>query len=290
MSRRLLSPRGAVPALEDQGGREAFIARQRIGGPGSRRHAPSRRAAARARRRRRAVAAGLLVLAAAGAAFGVRWLLTAPRFAVTAVEVRGTSRVPAEQIAAAAGITAGTNLWRIDPAAVAARVQALPEIRRADVVRELPNRVAILVEERRPFTLVSAGRLHWLDEEGYLLGEEQQAVTPPGPVISGLTDEELRAMRTEPSPRVRQAIALIRTLLRAGSPLAAAISEIDMSRREGPVLYTVDGIEVRLGSEDWESRLTRLEGVLGQVAAHGGVRGIDLRFRDQVVLTKGGAG
>ena len=61
-----------------------------------------------------------------------------------------------------------------------------------------------------------------------------------------------------------------------------------MSRREGPVLYTVDGVEVRLGSEDWEERLARLEGVLGQVAAQD-VRTVDLRFRDQVVFQREGA-
>jgi cell division septal protein FtsQ len=53
----------------------------------------------------------------------------------------------------------------------------------------------------------------------------------------------------------------------------------------------VDGIEVRLGTEDWEERLARLEGVLAQVARQGpAVTGIDLRFRDQVILTGGGQG
>ena len=75
---------------------------------------------------------------------------------------------------------------------------------------------------------------------------------------------------------------------RPGSALAAEISEIDMSRREGPVLYTVDGVEVRLGVENWEERLARLEGVLAQVATHD-VRMVDLRFRDQVVFQRGGS-
>jgi cell division septal protein FtsQ len=179
----------------------------------------------------------------------------------------------------------GTNLWRVDPDQVRGRLEALPEIRRADVVRELPNRVSILVEERRPFTLVHAARLHWLDEDGRLLGEERQAVATEVPVISGLSEEELATMRTAPGPRARAAIALIRALLRTGSTLAGEISEIDMSRPEGPVLYTVDGVEVRLGSEEWEERLARLEGVLAQVATQD-VQGVDLRFRDQVVLRK----
>jgi cell division septal protein FtsQ len=80
-------------------------------------------------------------------------------------------------------------------------------------------------------------------------------------------------------------------LLRSGSALAQEVSEIDMSRADGPVLYTVDGVEVRLGTEEWEERLARLERVLRQVGRDGEpVRAIDLRFRDQVVLTKGGQG
>ncbi len=284
----LVSPRGGPPALDDRGERTAFIARQRVGRPAAPRRRP---AAARRPRWRVALAAAGGVLALAGAAAGVTWVLTAPRFAVRSVEVRGASRVPASRILAAAAIAPGTNVWRIDPTAVALRVQTLAGIRRAELTRELPNHVTILVEERRPFTLVSGNRLHWLDEEGWLLGEETQAVAPPMPVITGLSEDEVATMRTRPSAKARTAIALIRALLRSGSPLASEISEIDMSRREGPVLYTVDGIEVRLGTEDWEERLARLEGVLTQVAASAdGVSSIDLRFRDQVVLRKGGRG
>jgi cell division protein FtsQ len=268
----------------DLGERRAFIARQRV------RHA---------RRRRRAVVrvvrlvalgvAGLVVVA--GSAAGARWLLTAPRFAVASVEVQGTSRVSADRVRSAAGIDPGTNVWRVDPAAVAARVAAVPEIRRAEVIRRLPNRVVILVEERRPFTLLHAGRLHWLDEEGHLLDEVSQAVVPTAPVVSGLSEAELTSMRTDPSPRAREAIALIRALLRRGSALAGEISEIDVSRNDGPVLYTVDGVEIRLGNDEWGERLARLERVLRQVVRDGEVvRAIDLRFRDQVVLTKGGPG
>jgi cell division protein FtsQ len=232
-------------------------------------------------------AAAVILLAGVGAAAGAaRWVTTSPRFAVAAVEVRGASRVPETRILAAAGIVPGANLWTLDARQVVSRVEALPEIRRADLVRELPNRVRIVVEERRPFTLVHAARLHWMDEDGRVLGEERRAVAPGTPVISGLTEEELASMRTSPGPKARAAVTLIRALLRSGPALAAEISEIDMSRPEGPVLYTVDGVEVRLGAEDWDERLARLEGVLAQVATQD-VSGVDLRFKDQVVLRRG---
>jgi cell division protein FtsQ len=278
VSRSLISPRGRPPALGDFGDRATAVAGQRV--PRGRR--PPRRPV----HWRRLLGAGALI-AGTAAAVGAAgyWALTTPRFAVVAVEVRGASRVPAQRILEVSGIARGTNLWRVDPGHVRARLETLPEIRRADVVRELPNRVSIQVEERRPFTLVHAARLHWVDEDGRLLGEESHAVATEVPVISGLSEEELVTMRTRPGPRARAAIALIRALLRTGSALAAEISEIDMSRPEGPVLYTVDGVEVRLGSEEWEERLARLEGVLTQVATQG-VHGVDLRFRDQVVLKR----
>lgn len=278
----IASPRGRGPALSDLGERSGLIARQRLVRSGRR---PWRRLG----RRLALVVAALLVLAVQAA--GATWLLTSALFRVEAVQVRGASRLPAERVLAAAGIAAGTNFWRLDAGAVVARLEALAEIRRAELIRELPNRVVILVEERRPFTLVHGGRLHWIDEEGRLVGEERDAVASPAPVISGLTEEEMAGMRTRPSAKARAAIALIRALLRSGSPLASEISEIDMSRREGPVLYTVGGIEVRLGDENWEERLARLEGVLAQVGRPGtAVSAIDLRFRDQVVLTRGGRG
>ncbi|MGH7312189.1 MAG: cell division protein FtsQ/DivIB [Candidatus Rokuibacteriota bacterium] len=276
----LVSPRGRAPALSDLGERGGLIARQRLARPGRRR---------RLARTLALVGGGLLVLGLQAA--GVAWVLTTDHFGVRVVEVRGTSRVSPDRVLAAAEIAAGTNFWRLDGAAVTARIEALPEIRRAELIRELPNRVVILVEERRPFTLVHGTRLHWIDEEGRVLGEEREAVASPAPVISGLTEEELAAMRTQPSAKARAAIALIRALLRSGSPLAGQISEIDMSRRDGPVLYTVGGIEVRLGYEEWEQRLARLEGVLAQVGGQNtAVIAIDLRYRDQVIFKKGGRG
>ena len=263
------------------GERSTFVARQRVGRP--KRPRPGRRARLR---RLFHIALTVAVVAAAGGA-AIHWVLTTQRFAVASVEVRGVSRVPPDQILAVAAIPRGTNIFKLDTMGVTGRVESLPEVRRADVIRELPNRVVISVEERRPFTLVHGGRLHWMDEEGRLLGASPEAVAPPMPVISGLSPDELASMRTAPAPKARAAIGVIRALLRTGNGLAAEISEIDMSRREGPVLYTVDGVEVRLGTEDWDERLARLEGVLSQIATQD-VRTVDLRFRDQVVFQRGG--
>jgi cell division protein FtsQ len=278
----VLSPRPDRPARVDLAEKAPIITGQRV-----RRHWRIRRRLARGVRRalRLAGVAAALGTIAAGGALTTRWLMSSPRFAVAEIEVRGASRLSRDAIVAAAGLAPGVNLFRLDARAAMRGVEALPEVRRAEVVRHFPNRVVVHVEERRPFTLVHAGRLHWVDEQGRPAGAEPRAVAVPVPVISGLSADELASAAGAPSERVSNGLALLRLLLRSGSPLTAQISEIDVSRPEGPVLFTVEGVEVRLGREDWETRLPRLQGVLAQVASSGeAVSSIDLRFRDLVVL------
>jgi len=277
----LLSPRGSSRNYADVSDRPAPVVQQRV------RRQTSRRLRARRLARWRRVALVALVAATVLGTEGavLRWLLTSPRFAVTTVEVRGAGRLQEERVREVAGVAPGTNVFRVDTAAAAERLQQLPEVRHADVTRALPARVVISIEERRPFTLVHAGRLHWIDEDGVAFGAERRAVPTDAPIITGLTPEEVAAMRSAPSAKARVAIGLIRAIRHAHPSLLGEISEIDVGGGEGPVLYTLDGVEVRLGVDDWDGRLARLEGVLGQLAATGqAVNSIDLRFRDQVVL------
>lgn len=278
----VLSPRALAHDLADLATARRLTAGQRV----------SRR------RRRRALdqvwGLGRLMLGLAGAAAllgaavgGVQWALGSPRFAVQAseVEVTGLSRLTREEVLRAAGIEATQHLLRLDPVAMVGGIEALPQVRRAEVIRRLPNHMQIVVEERRPFTLVHAGRLHWIDEGGVAMGTEPRAVPVPLPVLSGLSPDELAQGGRTPSPRMATGLALLRVLLRTGGPLLGQISEVDVSRGDGPVLYTLDGIEIRLGAEDWEARIARLLGVLAQLSATGeAVSAIDLRFRNQIIL------
>jgi len=285
----VLSPRGAARGgLADLAEPTVAMADQRLD-----RRRRRRRMLRLARRAGAWFCVGLLVVALGGAlASGGRWLLTAPRFAVQGVEVAGQSQLSADEVVAASGLGPGQNLFRLDARRAVAGVEALPLVRRAELVRAFPNRVTLLVEERQPFVLVHAGGLHspaealyWVDEQGVPLGPETRAVALDAPLVSAVGAGDVAVAGRTPSGRVAAGVALIRTLMRAQSSLLREISEVDVSRPEGPVLYMLDGVEVRLGSEDWDERLGRLGGVLAQLRTSGQrATSIDLRFRDQVVL------
>lgn len=278
----VLSPRGVSHGgLADLAEPTAAMAGQRLD-----RRRRRRRALRRIRRVGGWLCAGALLAAVSGPlATGAASFFETSRFAIERVEVAGQSRLSADEVVRASGLARGQNLWSLDARRAVAGVEALPLVRRAEMVRAFPNRVTLMVEERRPFTLVNAGGLHWVDEHGVPLGPETRAVTLDAPVISGVGAEDVTDARRMPSERILAGVALLRTLLRSQSSLLSDISEVDVSRPEGPVLYMLDGIEVRLGSEDWDGRLGRLGGVLAQLRASGQtVTSIDLRFRDQVVL------
>jgi cell division protein FtsQ len=213
------------------------------------------------------------------------WMRRTPLLATHAVEVTGARRLDEATVRAAAGIEPGTNLLAVDVAAAEARVAGLPGVRRAHVVRHLPGRVTVLLEEREPHALVNAGGLHWVDAEGYLVTTDARPGATGLPILTGVGAPAPGT--TAPSEGLRGGLALLHVLQRTSGRLAARVSEVDLSTRPyGPVLYLVDGIEVRLGSDAWSDRLARLDGVLGELDARGErVASIDLRFRDQVVLT-----
>lgn len=67
---------------------------------------------------------------------------------VDQVKVTGAEELPADQLVATSGITAGTPMMRVDLRAAEARLSDLPQIASADVRRVWPRTVVITVSER----------------------------------------------------------------------------------------------------------------------------------------------
>src|SRR5262249_13094070 len=172
---------------------------------------------------------------------------TTPLLAVRQVDVQGARRVPEGALRSAAGIEPGTNLLALEVGQVVERLEGVPGVRRARVVRELPDRVTLVIEEREPYALVNvagvAGGLFWIDADGYLVGRERHAAAPALPILSGV---ELPADGADHpvGDRLYAGLALLRAVQRAGGRVVRRLSEIDVDHAAGPVLYTVDGIHV----------------------------------------------
>lgn len=132
----------------------------------------------------------LRVLVAAGAVVGVLLLLVGllftPLFDVDHVTVAGQFRTDPEDVVAAAGIDRGEPLVTADLGAAARRIEALPWVDEATVVRSWPGTLRYRVVERQPAAQGADGAWVAVDGDGRVL------VTLDGeptdlPVVEGVT-------------------------------------------------------------------------------------------------------
>ncbi|WP_432478731.1 cell division protein FtsQ/DivIB [Nocardioides sp. GXQ0305] len=119
----------------------------------------------------------LLGLLLVGLLVGTVWLFWFSSYlSVRSVEVSGAERLGDAEVLAAADVAEGEPLARVDLATVQARVQALADIRSAEVTRTWPDTVTISVEERIPVAVVEiGGRLRGLDVEGVVFRDYRSA-------------------------------------------------------------------------------------------------------------------
>ncbi len=124
--------------------------------PGERQPASGRPARRLGRTRRSPWRAAFFGVIAVGVLVGVSYAFLGPKvLVVRSVVVSGTHLVPASQVRAAAGIPLGEPLLRVNTAAAARRVEAITQVRSAQVSKSWPDRILITVQERTPVLAVA---------------------------------------------------------------------------------------------------------------------------------------
>jgi cell division protein FtsQ len=96
------------------------------------------------------------------------WLIAfSSVFGVRTIQVHGNHLLSADQVRAAADISDGTPLVRVDTSAATKRVERLAEVASAQVSTSFPSTVVITIEERVPVGyLRRAGRVELVDRTG----------------------------------------------------------------------------------------------------------------------------
>ena len=213
-----------------------------------------RRFAGRARRRRwltwRPVAVVAAVLALLVLTGWVVWF--SPLLGAREVQLVGADRVTREEVEALAAPELGRPLARLDADALRQRVEQLPEVASAQVLRVWPSTVEVRVTERVPVAAVPSGRSFSLvDADGVQV--EAVAEAPAGlPVVSAETvtagDDALLA-----AARVLEALP---------PELGSQVTGTTAGTPDSVVLTLASGARVVWGSPDDSERKVRVLQVL----------------------------
>ena len=194
------------------------------------------------------VAAVVAVLAAAA------WVvLASPLLAVRTIEVTGTQRLAAADVAAVAEPARGVPLARVDTGQIAEQLRELPLVRAVEVERSWPSTVRVAVTERQAMAAVpgAEGGFDVVDTDGVVM--ESSAEAPAGvPVVQ--VD-----VASAGSETVREAVDVLGAL---PVDLRGQVTTVSAATRDSVTLTLGSGATVFWGSADDSERKAQVLAVL----------------------------
>lgn len=194
-------------------------------------------------------------------------LLSAPGFAIKAIELQGTTHLSQADVERIAGIRVGDNVFKVGLDDVRARLLAEPWIAGAEVRRRLPGTYSIRITERKAIALLARSEL-------YLVSEQGQAFKPLGPndpadlpLITGLEGAVLARDPLDGAAVLKDIVSLLRDYAAVGLSRRDMLSEVHVEADETLSCYVgADATYVRLGKPPYRNKLRRLREVLSQLA------------------------
>ena len=208
----------------------------------------------------RSIALGFALLASAAAAYGVARATSL--FAIQTVRVEGTTPAVARLVQRELRPLLGTSLLAIDAEDLAARVEALPDVRSAAFDRAFPHALVVDVRRELPAAVLRSRSESWLlSERGRVLRRVERGAHPRLPRIWSAGQVEAGALVRD---RPTAAAARVVSELRRGFP--ARVRTV-AAGREGIVLQLGSGLDLRLGDpDDLALKLAVAARVIGLVA------------------------
>ena len=244
-------------------------------------------------RRRLLLAVCVLVVTSAGYA-GSRLAESSgesPRFILAALEIEGLDRLEGRQVMAASGLSVGDNILDLDLQVVQDRIEAMPWVERAVILRKPPDRLVVSLVERQRSAWIDASALRTVDGNGVLLpdvGPDDSIANLDLPVISGLdvSLDTLRVGEAVPDSSLIRVLDWLREANAADRDFCMNISEI-ATTREGAlrILLVGDGLEIRMPFDNVRDRLQVLRTAMPRIYREClDPDYVDLRFARQVVV------
>ena len=225
----------------------------------------------------RIVLAGALV---ACMVFGVRaglrrFLWENPDYILSEVEITSDGSLAREQVMRTAGIREGENIFRIDISQAREALAELPQVESVEIQRILPNKIAIVMSERKPVAWITAKNNAdpSTSERSFLVGRKGILIKTNKllpeylhlPVISGVSTDEMQAGQIVEAPEIKAALELIRKNTEGVLQPRFEAKAIDLSKGYCMVVTDSNGERITFGLDQIDSQFERLEIVLNKI-------------------------
>jgi cell division protein FtsQ len=234
------------------------------------------------------VAAGVVCLAGLGAAWLYHYGERSWRFRVESsdnIEITGTQNVTKAQIMEVMGADIGRNIFFIPLAQQKTQLEQIPWVESASVMRFVPNRLMVVIQERTPVAFARVGPRMALIDGGGTLMELSSKHKYSFPVILGMNPGEPLSTR---APRMKTYAEMVLELDSGGARYSQDLSEVDLSDLEDVKVRVNDpagDVLVHLGSSDYLRRykiyVSHAQGWRQQFQK---LESVDLRYDNQIIV------
>lgn len=239
---------------------------------------------------RAAVIMFVVVAAGGGVGAGARgfwnWMTHSPRFAIREIVVRTEDKVSEAEVVRLANLNLGDNIFSFHLRECVDAIEIHPWVRRASVMRELPDRVIVEVSERKPVALVGLTSLYYVDEEGEVFKKVLPGERMDYPVFTGITLRDLVEDKDSVEPLIGLGLEVLDVAESSVIFSPDHMSEVHLDRAYGATLVRVsDGLRVRVGRGDLAKKWERLEHALMELGSESAkVAELDLNFEGRVTV------
>lgn len=219
-----------------------------------------------------------------GLGLGVAWaaryyVKTSPRFAIREIITTGANHRTPEQLAAAAGVRKGQNVFTADLDGARARLLADPWISEATLARQLPGTVFLRVVEREAAGIVATndgsvkaagGETYLVTRDGAIIkrlesGDPNDLTVVTGVVLQQLVDDREGAART-----IRRALDLASDYEHGPLAQRAPLEEVHVEGSgELTLVIGKSAIALRMGEPPYRRKLEQAVRVVSELDRRG---------------------
>jgi cell division protein FtsQ len=205
------------------------------------------------------------------------------------IQITGNKHVSRAQILQVMGGDIGRNVYFVPLSDRRKAMEQIPWVQSASVMRLLPNRLRVDIQERTPVAFVQLGQhVELIDGEGVVMDIPASTRTNWAfPVIVGMRENDPLSTR---AARMKIYQKLIADLDSTGEKNSVDLNEVDLSDPENvkvTVAQDQRDIIVQLGDSDFLGRFDLFKTHLKEwQQQHANLQSVDLRYERQVILSE----
>jgi cell division protein FtsQ len=206
------------------------------------------------------------------------------------IEVMGVANVPRSQIMDVVRDDIGRNIFYVPLEQHQRRLEQIPWVESAAVMRLLPNRISMTIHERTPVAFVQMGsKISLIDSGGVVLGLPASRQTKFSfPVIHGMAESDPLSSRAATMRIYNRMVQELDSGAAESERYTRQISEVDLSDPHDVKATVNDAggtVLVHLGDEHFLDRYKLFVGHIGEWRQQfKNVESVDLRYEGQIIV------